>query len=78
MTRMVTPDKSNTHDCINRVGEESANNLDSALSISNTSFVDNSIIPISTLIQLHNAGIRKLVPLMQDSQTANVYNSLIV
>ena len=34
-------------------------------------------IPADVLIQLHNAGFRKLVPLMGDSKRANVYDHLI-
>ena len=74
---MVTSDKSNTYNSINEVGVESPNNCDSTLCVGNTNSVSNSTIPISLLLQYHTAGIRKQVPLKQDSQTANVYDSLI-
>jgi hypothetical protein len=44
------------------------------------SIIDNSnskIIPADVLIQLYNAGFRKLIPLMTDSKRANVYDHLI-
>src|ERR1051325_9203269 len=34
-------------------------------------------IPADHLIQLYNAGFRKLVPLLADSKRANVYDNLI-
>lgn len=35
-------------------------------------------IPTSVLIQLYNAGFRKLVPMLLDSKRANVYDHLII
>jgi hypothetical protein len=74
---MVTPDKNNTDNCTKGISKEGLNDLDSTLCVGNTSSANNGTIPISLLLQYHTAGIRKLVPLNQDSQTANVYDSLI-
>jgi hypothetical protein len=43
----------------------------------NTTTEKTNTIPISVIIQLYNAGFRKLVPLLHDSKRANVYDHLI-
>ena len=54
------------------MSEDNSQNDDSINDNSN-----NKIIPSDTLLQLHNAGFRKLVPVMADSKRANVYDHLI-
>src|SRR5215469_18260123 len=43
----------------------------------NTTTEKTNTLPISVIIQLYNAGFRKLVPLLHDSKRANVYDHLI-
>src|SRR5215469_11789634 len=43
----------------------------------NTTTEKTNTLPISVIIQLYNAGFRKLVPLLHDSRRANVYDHLI-
>lgn len=43
----------------------------------NTTIEKTNTIPIDIIIQLYNAGLRKLVPLLHDSKRANVYDHLI-
>ena len=43
----------------------------------NSNVRDSKTVSFESLVQLHNAGFRKLVPLLPDSKRANVYDHLI-